>query len=63
MAEAVQKAVECAYFSFREIDGLVVVSSSGIATPALDAPLMERLNRDEKPDVFDRALRRKATSP
>lgn len=43
LAEAGQKALERAQLSFEDIDGLVVVSSSGIATPSLDALLMEKL--------------------
>ncbi|HTA47678.1 MAG TPA: hypothetical protein VK789_34795 [Bryobacteraceae bacterium] len=43
LAEAARKAVERARLTFGDIDGLVVVSSSGIATPSLDALLMERL--------------------
>src|SRR5665213_490153 len=44
LAEAGQKALEQANLSFDDIDGLVVVSSSGIATPSLDALLMEKLH-------------------
>jgi alkylresorcinol/alkylpyrone synthase len=44
LAEAGQKALAAANLSFDNIDGLVVVSSSGIATPSLDALLMERLH-------------------
>jgi alkylresorcinol/alkylpyrone synthase len=44
LAEAAQKAVERAHLSLGDIDGLVVVSSSGIATPSLDALLMEKLH-------------------
>ena len=43
LAEAGQAAVVQAGLSFDDIDGLVVASSSGIATPSLDALLMERL--------------------
>jgi alkylresorcinol/alkylpyrone synthase len=43
LAEAGQKALMRADLSFDDIDGLVVVSSSGIATPSLDALLMEKL--------------------
>jgi isoprenylcysteine carboxyl methyltransferase (ICMT) family protein YpbQ len=43
LAEAARKAVERARLTFGDIDGLVVVSSSGIATPSLDALLTERL--------------------
>jgi alkylresorcinol/alkylpyrone synthase len=44
LAEAGQKALEHANLSFDDIDGLVIVSSSGIATPSLDALLMEKLH-------------------
>jgi alkylresorcinol/alkylpyrone synthase len=44
LAEAAQKALTKANLSFDDIDGLVVVSSSGIATPSLDAMLMEKLH-------------------
>ena len=44
LAEAGQKALEKAHLTFDDIDGLVVVSSSGIATPSLDALLMEKLH-------------------
>src|SRR5665213_324568 len=44
LAEAGQKALEKANLSFGDIDGLGVVSSSGIATPSLDALLMEKLH-------------------
>jgi len=44
LAEAGQKALARANLSFDDIDGLVVVSSSGIATPSLDAMLMEKLH-------------------
>ena len=40
LAEAGQKALAKANLSFDDIDGLVVVSSSGIATPSLDALLL-----------------------
>ena len=43
LAEAAQKAMDYANMTFDDIDGLVVVSSSGIATPSLDALLMEKL--------------------
>jgi alkylresorcinol/alkylpyrone synthase len=43
LEEAAIKALEQAGLDFDAIDGLVVVSSSGIATPSLDALLMERL--------------------
>jgi len=44
LAEAGQKALARANLSFDDIDGLVIVSSSGIATPSLDAMLMEKLH-------------------
>jgi len=44
LAEAGQKALAKANLSLDDIDGLVVVSSSGIATPSLDAMLMEKLH-------------------
>ena len=44
LAEAAEKALGLADLSFDDIDGLVVVSSSGIATPSLDALLMEKLH-------------------
>ena len=44
LAEAGQKTLEKAQLTFHDIDGLVVVSSSGIATPSLDALLMEKLH-------------------
>lgn len=43
LEEAAIGAVEKAGLGFSDIDGLIVVSSSGIATPSLDALLMERL--------------------
>lgn len=43
LTEAGEKALALAHLSFDDIDGLVVVSSSGIATPSLDALLMEKL--------------------
>lgn len=43
LAEVGQKALSRANLTFDDIDGLVVVSSSGIATPSLDALLMEKL--------------------
>jgi len=43
LEEAAHKALERAELSFDDIDSLIVVSSSGIATPSLDALLMERL--------------------
>jgi len=44
LAEAGNKALGQANMSFDDIDGLVVVSSSGIATPSLDALLIEKLH-------------------
>jgi len=44
LAEAGQKALAHADLNFDDIDGLVIVSSSGIATPSLDAMLMEKLH-------------------
>jgi alkylresorcinol/alkylpyrone synthase len=44
LAEAGEKALAKANLNFDDIDGLVVVSSSGIATPSLDALLMEKLH-------------------
>jgi len=44
LAEAGQKALVRANLTFDDIDGLVVVSSSGISTPSLDALLMEKLH-------------------
>ena len=44
LEEAAVKALEKAGLGFSDIDGLVVVSSSGIATPSLDALLMEKLH-------------------
>jgi len=44
LEEAAVKATEAAGLTLDEIDGLVVVSSSGIATPSLDALLMERMH-------------------
>lgn len=43
LAEAAHKALNLANMTFEDIDGLVTVSSSGIATPSLDALLMEKL--------------------
>jgi alkylresorcinol/alkylpyrone synthase len=40
---AAERALERANFDFADIDGIVVASSSGIATPSLDALLMEKL--------------------
>jgi len=44
LVEAGQKALARANLTFDDIDGLVIVSSSGIATPSLDALLMEKLH-------------------
>lgn len=44
LAEAGKKALAKANLTFEDIDGLVIVSSSGIATPSLDALLMEKLH-------------------
>jgi alkylresorcinol/alkylpyrone synthase len=41
---ASEKALIQARLDFSDIDGIVVVSNSGIATPSLDALLMERLH-------------------
>jgi alkylresorcinol/alkylpyrone synthase len=43
LATAAKRALDQGGLSFDDIDGLVVASSSGIATPSLDALLMERL--------------------
>lgn len=43
LENAAVRATEAAGLTLDEIDGLVVVSSSGIATPSLDALLMERM--------------------
>ncbi|HYM32723.1 MAG TPA: 3-oxoacyl-[acyl-carrier-protein] synthase III C-terminal domain-containing protein [Candidatus Cybelea sp.] len=43
LAEAAEQAVADADLAIGDIDGLVVASTSGIATPSLDALLMERL--------------------
>ena len=43
LEEAALKATEAAGLTLDDIDGLVVVSSSGIATPSLDALLMEKM--------------------
>ncbi|HEX2761565.1 MAG TPA: hypothetical protein VHM27_13665, partial [Rhizomicrobium sp.] len=43
LADVARKAVEQAGIDFSEIDQFVTVSSTGIATPSLDAMLMERL--------------------
>ncbi|MBX7147284.1 MAG: type III polyketide synthase [Alphaproteobacteria bacterium] len=43
LEEATIKSLDNAYLKLSDIDGIVVVSSSGIATPSLDALLMERL--------------------
>ena len=44
LEEAAMKALKKAKLDFSDIDGLVIVSSSGIATPSLDALLMEKLH-------------------
>ena len=44
LATAACEAVEAAELTLQDIDGLVVVSSTGIATPSLDALVMERLD-------------------
>ena len=44
LAAAACEAVETAGLTLKDIDGLVVVSSTGIATPSLDALVMERLD-------------------
>jgi alkylresorcinol/alkylpyrone synthase len=44
LATAACQAVEAAELTLQDIDGLVVVSSTGIATPSLDALVMERLD-------------------
>ena len=43
LATAAERALALGGLTFADIDGLVVASSSGIATPSLDALLMERL--------------------
>src|SRR6185369_2929195 len=43
LAKVATKAVENAGIEFDQIDQFVTVSSTGIATPSLDAMLMERL--------------------
>lgn len=43
LEEAATKALTLAKLNFSDIDGLIIVSSSGIATPSLDALLMEKL--------------------
>lgn len=43
MAEATQRCLDELGIGLAELDALVVVSTSGIATPSLDALLMERL--------------------
>ncbi len=43
LAEVATKAVDQAEIQFSDVDQFVVVSSTGIATPSLDAMLMERL--------------------
>lgn len=43
LEEATRGALEKASMSADEIDGIIAVSSSGVATPSLDALLMERM--------------------
>ena len=43
LAVAAERALTRGKLTFEDIDGIVVASSSGIATPSLDALLMERL--------------------
>ncbi len=43
LEKAAREAIASAGISFDDLDGLVVVSSSGIAAPSLDALLMERM--------------------
>jgi len=49
LAEVAERLVAEAGLAMQDIDGLVVVSSTGIATPSLDALLIERLGF--RPDV------------
>jgi alkylresorcinol/alkylpyrone synthase len=42
--EAIQKALDAAGVKAQEVDNLIVVSSSGIATPSLDARVMNTLH-------------------
>jgi alkylresorcinol/alkylpyrone synthase len=49
LAEVAERLVADAGLAMQDIDGLVVVSSTGIATPSLDALLIERLGF--RPDV------------
>ncbi|MEQ8333268.1 type III polyketide synthase [Nisaea sp.] len=44
LAEAARKALEQAGISAAEVDTLIVVSSTGIATPSLDARMLRRLD-------------------
>ena len=44
LAVATKSAMEQAQLGINDIDGIVVVSSTGIATPSLDALLIDRLN-------------------
>lgn len=50
LQEAAEGALQAAGLAAADIDGIVVVSTSGIATPSLDALLMERM--DFRRDVF-----------
>ncbi len=43
LAEAAQRCLAEAGVAFDEVDGIVTVSTTGVATPSLDARLMERL--------------------
>jgi alkylresorcinol/alkylpyrone synthase len=44
LEQAAGKALSRAALTFDDIDGLIVVSSSGIATPSLDARLLDKLH-------------------
>lgn len=44
LCEAAEDAARQSGISLQELDGIVAVSTSGIATPSLDALVMERLN-------------------
>ena len=50
LAESAEQALDRARLTPAEIDALVVVSSTGVATPSLDAVLMDRL--PFRPDVL-----------